>query len=345
MINGFLTTEERSELKQRHRKEKDRRTGDRIKAVLLSDKGWNFRQISEALFLDEATISKHVEEYQASKKLTIAAGGSESKLSSSQTQELAEHLDAKTYLKVSEICAYVEETYSVKYSAQGMTNWLNRNGFSYRKPRPVPSKAKPEEQKAFVEKYKKIVKDAAEKDEPVLFADAVHPTMATKITCGWIRKGSAKTIDTTASRTRMNIVGGINLASMEVVKKDFKTVNGDSMVEFFDLVAEKNPGKKKIRMFLDNGPYNASKKTQEEAEKRGIVLHFLPTYSPNLNPIERLWKIMNEYVGNNRFFRSAKEFRDSINEFFEKTWTKIARSMSCRINDNFQIIKKSNVSV
>ncbi|GHT93817.1 hypothetical protein FACS1894122_09650 [Alphaproteobacteria bacterium] len=60
-MKNFLTKEEETELKQRHRQEKDRRTADRIKAVLLSNKGWSYRYISEALFLDEETISKHVE--------------------------------------------------------------------------------------------------------------------------------------------------------------------------------------------------------------------------------------------------------------------------------------------
>ena len=49
----------------------------------------------------------------------------------------------------------------------------------------------------------------------------------------------------------------------------------------------------------------------------GITLHYLPPYSPNLNPIERLWKVMNEYVRNNRFFKSAKEFKKEILTFFE----------------------------
>ncbi|WP_235424876.1 transposase, partial [Vibrio vulnificus] len=42
----------------------------------------------------------------------------------------------------------------------------------------------------------------------------------------------------------------------------------------------------------------------------------LPPYSPNLNPIERLWKVMNEYVRNNIYFSSKAEFTTAINEFF-----------------------------
>jgi DNA-binding NarL/FixJ family response regulator len=63
-MKDFLKETEREELKKRHRQEKDRRTADRIKAVLMSDKGGSFREIAAILLLDEETISKHVEEYR-----------------------------------------------------------------------------------------------------------------------------------------------------------------------------------------------------------------------------------------------------------------------------------------
>ena len=82
----------------------------------------------------------------------------------------------------------------------------------------------------------------------------------------------------------------------------------------------------------------------EAAKANAIVLHHLPPYSPNLNPIERLWKVMNEYVRNNRFFSSPKDFRDAISQFFEKTWGPISSSMRSRINDHFHLFEKSNIS-
>jgi transposase len=86
----------------------------------------------------------------------------------------------------------------------------------------------------------------------------------------------------------MNIIGALNFEDMQVDIKDFKTVNGDSMKEFFDFLKEKYPHSKKNHVILDNGSVQQQQKTREEAEKMGITLHFLPTYSPNLNPIERL---------------------------------------------------------
>jgi transposase len=342
-MKDFLTSEEREALKVRHRREKDGRTRDRMKAVLLSDKGWSYRDIAEALFLDEETISKHVEEYRSEKKLSMIVGGSESKLSEAQTNELMKHLESRTYLKSVEICAYIEETYGIKYTVAGMTSWLKSHGFSFIKPRSVPAKADPVKQAAFIETYKKL-KEETPADEPILFLDAVHPTMATKITHGWIRKGSGKIIETTASRTRMNIVGTIELATMAVHKKDYKSVNSGSIIDFFGFVKSEYPNNPKIHIILDNGPYNASKETKAAAEEFGIILHFIPVYSPNLNPIERLWKVMNEHTRNNRYFKTASEFRSTMNSFFDKTWPDIAESMRGRITDNFQTFQKSNSS-
>jgi transposase len=69
-----------------------------------------------------------------------------------------------------------------------------------------------------------------------------------------------------------------------------------------------------------------------------IQLHILPPYSPNLNPIERVWKVMNEYARNNKVFPTFKLFREAIMHFFTHTWEEIKPKMDTRINDNFQIL-------
>jgi transposase len=102
------------------------------------------------------------------------------------------------------------------------------------------------------------------------------------------------------------------------------------------------PTAPKIHLILDQGPYNKSSETKEAAENYGIKLHFLSPYSPNLNPLERLWKVMNEQVRNNVFFKSFSEFRAAILGFFEKKWPQISMSMVDRINDSFSPIKSAS---
>jgi len=64
----FLTNVERNQLKEQHRRERDGRIRDRIKAVLLRDKGWSISAIAEALLLSVDAVREHIAEYKKSKK-------------------------------------------------------------------------------------------------------------------------------------------------------------------------------------------------------------------------------------------------------------------------------------
>jgi DNA-binding NarL/FixJ family response regulator len=55
----FLSDNERAQLKAQHKRERDKRICDRIKAVLLCDKGWSVPAIAEALLLSEDAIREH----------------------------------------------------------------------------------------------------------------------------------------------------------------------------------------------------------------------------------------------------------------------------------------------
>ena len=136
-------------------------------------------------------------------------------------------------------------------------------------------------------------------------------------------------------------MGAIELNSMNVVSCSPDRVNGETTVAFLDKLKAAYALAPSIHVILDQSGYHKSVLVQGEALKRNITLHYLPAYSPNLNPIERLWKVMNENVRNNVFFTSAKHFRDAISEFFETTILKIGPSLRSRINDNFQTLKSS----
>lgn len=332
-----LTTEEKQGLELQHKKEKDRKKAYRMNVVLLRSEGWSQRKIAEALRISEDAVYDYLKAYTESKRLSSLNAGSTSNLSNKQSNELAEHLEENTYDKVEQICKYVHSKYAVSYTISGMTKWLRKNGFSYKKPKGTPHKANKAKQEEFVGEYIKFVAELP-KDEVIEFADGVHPTMATKITSGWIKKGMDKLISTTASRTRLNLFGSINLLTMSVTINQYKTINSDTLESHFLQLKTKYKTANKIHLFVDNGAYNTSAKTLESAKKYGITLHHLPVYSPNLNPIERLWKVMNEYVRNNRFFKTAGEFKKEIMDFFENKWSNIKDKMKGRINDNFQII-------
>ncbi|MDP0561513.1 MAG: transposase [Candidatus Endonucleobacter sp. (ex Gigantidas childressi)] len=111
--------------------------------------------------------------------------------------------------------------------------------------------------------------------------DAVHPTQATKITSGWIRKGVDKVINTTGSRTRLNIIVAIELNNLSAaVFEQFEAVKGKAIIRFFKKVRTYYISMVVIHMVFDGAGYHHSKEVAEEAEKQGIKLHYLPPYIP-----------------------------------------------------------------
>lgn len=331
----YLTTQQKHDLELRHRHCQDRKEGDRIKAVLLFSEGWSAEMISQALRLDRTTIHRHVNDF-VNGKYSISSGGSNSFLSDEQSELLIAHLEDNTYHYVHEIIEYVENTFSVRYSIPGMNKWLHRNNFSYKKPKGRPYKANKEQQEQFIEEYNTLKRELNPEDS-VYFADSVHPTQASKLSYGWIRKGKNKNLPTTASRTRLNIIGAMKLNDIgNTITQRYDTINSDSIISHLKLLRKSEGTNGIIYLVLDQAPYHRSEAVLSEAKKLDIVLKFLPPYSPNLNPIERLWKVMNEKVRNNRFFKSAKDFKDKIDDFFKKTLPKIGGSLRHRITDNFQ---------
>ena len=104
---NFLNDAERSSLRFQHKRERDGRVRDRIKAILLYDSGWSLREIANVLLISDEAIRKHIEDYKTSKKLNISSGGSQEKLSKKQSEALEKHLQEHTYLYVKDMISYI----------------------------------------------------------------------------------------------------------------------------------------------------------------------------------------------------------------------------------------------
>ncbi len=336
MSKLILTDEQKKQLEELHSHARDSRESDRIKAILLRTEGWKLSMIAQALRKHESTIAQHLTDYIEKEKLMPENGGSESQLTEDQTQKLITHLTEHTYPHQKDIILFIQKTWDIDYSIPGINKWLHKYRFSYKKPKNMPYKVDLEKQEEFIKAYEEL-KSSLTEDETIYFMDAVHPTQATKVSSGWIRTGTDKPIKTTGSRTRINLVGAIRLGHLaEAITAQYKTVNGESIINFMDKLRNQHAEMGTIHLILDGAGYHKSAVVIEKASKLNIKLHSLPPYSPNLNPIERLWKVMNEKVRNNRCFHSAKEFRQQINHFFDEILPDIGSSLDSRINDNFQ---------
>jgi len=338
----FLSDDERAQLRAQHKLERDGRIRDRIKAVLLFDKGWSVAAIAEALLLSEDAIRTHVTEYKESKKLKPENGGSVQKLSSEHSDQLVKHLQSHTYLYVKDIIAYVQSTWSVTYSVPGMRNWLQRYGFSYKKPALVPGKANEQQQREWLAQYEKLKQDLPA-DETICFMDGVHPTHNVQPAYGWIKKGVRKEIPANTGRARVNLSGVVDVITHKVLVQEDDMLNAEATISFLRKLEDAYPTKSKIHLFSDNARYYRNKSVTEYLKTSRIRLHFLPPYSPNLNPIERLWKWMKECVLYNTYYEDFEDFKSAIFGFFATLSTLDAESVlgqtfRSRVRDRFRLI-------
>lgn len=331
-----LSPKERTNLIKRHRLEQNKRVCDRIKAVLAFDDGYSYTEIAKILLLDDETIRRHILDYFDKNKLAPENGGSESHLSEAQTAQLKSHLQEVTYLYVKDICAYVKRTFNTCYSISGMTKWLHTNDFCYKKPHAVPAKANKEEQKKFIAFYERL-KAKAGKKEPIYFADSVHPQHQTHLAYGWILKGTRKEMPTTGRQKRLNFMGGICLEGHQFFYRQADTTDADSIALFLVALRRRHAEKCIIHLIWDNAGYHRDEAIQVFAKGLAIKLHYLPPYSPNLNPIERMWKLMHESVRYNKYYATFSEFTDATIDFL-KTIGRKKSILRSRITDSFQIL-------
>ncbi|WP_139837548.1 IS630 family transposase [Xenorhabdus beddingii] len=335
-----LTDAQKKALELMHDITRDGRVRDRIKAVLLASEGWTAQMIAQALRIHESTVSRHLKDDFSEEKLAPENGGSESRLSAEQTTELVEYLTVNLMHTTVQIVAYVWARWQVTFTVAGMTKWLHRQGFSYKKPMGTPHKFDVNKQQQFIETYTAL-KEARGQQEPILFIDAVHPTQSTKLSYGWMKRGrkQVKVVETTGSRTLLNIMGALNLQrTEETIICEYPTINAKNVVLFFGSIRETYPLSQKIHLILDGAGYHRSELVQFFAEVLNIELHYLPPYSPNLNPIERLWKYANEQVRNNVYFPNAKTFRETLYHFFHVILPEKAQELTTRLTDNFQTL-------
>jgi transposase len=318
MIDYSLPAKELAELRAAHRRTRDKREADRIKAVVLLASGRTAEDVAEALLIDPNTVRNHFKRYRQGGLpglLQLAYRGSIGELGEAELALLEAHLQLHLYLSAKDVAAWVEETFEVAYTVSGMTALLHRLGFVYKKPRLVPGKANREAQEAFLAQYEELKKNQGENDV-ILFMDAVHPQHNPVLGYGWIKRGETHEVPSNSGRRRLNINGAVDLERLEPTVRYDATIDASSTIALFDQLVLAYTYAACIYIICDNAGYYRSKAVQAYLQDSRIKLVFLPAYAPNLNLIERLWKFFKKQVLYNRYYETFGGFRAACEDFF-----------------------------
>lgn len=320
-MKGFeLSKDELAALKRAHKSEYYRRSADKIKSVVLLGSGWTLEEVKDALLLDEETLRSYVKKYQEGglpALLKVEFKGSEPQLSVSEVKKLCKTLNTQIFLTTQSVIDYVVKEFGITYSQSGMRDLLHRLNYEYKKPKLVPGNPDHDAQELFAQQYEEFMLNKADNEE-VIFLDAVHPQHNTMAAYGWIKRGEKREIQTTTGRERLNLHGAMNADTLEVTVIESETVNADSTIQLLEILEKKYALAVTIFVILDNAKYHFSKKVQEFLKGSRVKLVFLPSYSPNLNLIERLWKFFKKKVLYNAYYEKLEDFREACIKFFRK---------------------------
>jgi len=167
------------------------------------------------------------------------------------------------------------------------------------------------EQRQFYEEQLKPCLDAAQNGEGhVFFVDAAHFVFGTFLCCLW--SFTRLFVRAASGRQRFNVLGAWNAVTRELIAVTNTTfVNTETMCELLRKIAAAGLTGP-ITLVLDNARYQRNAVVQGLAAELGITLLFLPSYSPNLNLIERLWKFIKRNRLYGRYYATFAEFRLGI---------------------------------
>ena len=254
----------------------------------------------------------------------------------SKQDEIIEELESKDYRSVKQILAMIQEKIHSSISLSAVKNFLHKLDFKCIKCGSLPAKADPDEQRKFYEETEKPIMERAKKGEVVAcYVDAAHFVLG-NMHLGRIWCRVRRFLSTFTGRVRYNVLGALNF-----VTKEMTTVTNNSyitatqVVELIDKLAHQYAGLP-IYLFLDNARYQRCKLVQEYAKSVGVNLVFLPPYSPNLNLIERFWKLVKKELGS-AYFSNFADFCKNIDLLCSTTHTDLKAEMDTLIGEKVQL--------
>jgi transposase len=122
-----------------------------------------------------------------------------------------------------------------------------------------------------------------------------------------------------SGRQRFNVLGALDAITRQVITVTNETyITASEVCRLLTKLVEQNPKGTVITVVLDNARYQRCKAVQARAVELGIELLFVPTYSPNLNLIERLWKFVKKECLYGKYYESFEPFKQAITKCLEE---------------------------
>jgi transposase len=305
----------------------DLRLVKRITALLLCEKGLRRWEIAQTVQVCERTIRNWVKAFLLKGMASFVyklSSGRRPKLTKTQKKALCALIEAgplayglPTALWNSAILQQVIwKEYGVLYNRHYVCQLLRNWGFSFQKAKFVSDhldEAKREEWRA--KTWPEILKQAQARKAVLLFEDECSFPQWGSLGYTWARRGERPFVKTSGKRKGYKVFGVIEYFSGKCVfQAQEDRFNSDTYMQFLHKVLSQF--KRPIILIHDGAKYHTSKATQAfvESVKERLTVYRLPSYSPDYNPIEQLWKKIKQRGMHNQYFPHFQDLKAHVDE-------------------------------
>jgi transposase len=203
-------------------------------------------------------------------------------------------------------------------SRETVRRWLHERDLVWRRPRPVLRRADPQRE-AILAGLRALVRNLPD-DETVVFEDEVDINLNPEVGRMWMRRGEQAEVVTPGDNEKNYLAAslhgrtGVLLAPVRGPKR-----NGTLVAAHLDELGRSLRRYRKVHVFCDNAKTHKCAAVNKvlKAHRGRVVLHFLPRYAPECNPVERVWWHLREEITRNHRCRSLEELFELVFAWLE----------------------------
>lgn len=342
MIHIEFTKQEQDTLYEGYTNHPHSKVRMKMQVLYLKSIGLAHGQIIEICRITRATLSSYLKIYKAKGFLGLLIlnyKGQPSELND-YSDKIKKDFTDNPPSSLSEARQRIYDLTGIKRSTEQVREFLGRIGLRRLKTGSLPgghkgnTKEKRAEQKIFAEvELNPLLHQAKAGKKVVLFTDAAHFVHGAFMSYVWCF--TRIFIGTPPGRKRYNVLGAINTVTMELTSVNNDSyINAKSVCLLLKKLYLQYVGLP-IILVLDNARYQKCKLVRRYAKILGIQLLYLPSYSPQLNLIERLWKFVKKKVLHGKYYPTFEEFRHALKQFLDNLH-KIKSQLNSLLTWNFQ---------
>ena len=303
----------------------------RIHALFAIVAGESVAEVAELLHLGEQTVRDYVCAFIRNGMDSLSytrPSGRPPKLTKTQRKELADWITAgpeaagytSACWSTPVICDLILTRFGVEYHPHYVCELLDELGFSFQKARFVSDHLdEAARQQWLTETWPEIRQVAQAQKAMILFGDEASFAQWGSLSYTWAPKGQQPTVKTSGKRKGYKVFGLIDFFSGRLFwKGQTDRFNAESYMAFLAEVLTQT--QQHLLLIQDGARYHTSKAMREFFAAHGdrLTCYQLPSYSPDFNPIEYLWRNVKKDATHLKYFRDFADLTQKVENTLKK---------------------------